>query len=216
MAELSVVSIDKHDVVGAGIAAWCAVQPKLRFVAHFDTAAGFLERVPGRTAQVDVVVVEPESANRRPGIGALQRLCAVGHTVVVFSQLHSNELIVRALQAGAISFVTKSEGRQHLLRAVLAAPTHTPYAPPTMAAALAVGTGGRAGLTAREIQTLVTWSQVSSKAAVATRLHLKESTVRTHVERARAKYAAVGRPAPTKSSLLARLIQDGLLGPDDV
>ena len=35
-------------------------------------------------------------------------------------------------------------------------------------------------------------------------------------QRARAKYAAVGRPAPTKAALIARAVQDGILSIEDL
>lgn len=214
---ISIVTVDKHEVVGAGIAAWCdGSEGRIRAVTHVVSATALLRTFPSPSASVDVVVIEPETPDRRPGLTALQRICAAGHRVVTFSQLTSDEFVLRALRAGSACYVAKSEGRRHLLPAIRAAYGGARYAPPTMAAATEHGVDRRAGLTDRELQTVVAWSRVSSKAHAAERLAIKESTVRTHIERARAKYAAAGRPATTKAALLARLIQDGLLGPQDV
>mgnify|MGYP000538319467 CR=1 FL=1 len=43
-----------------------------------------------------------------------------------------------------------------------------------------------------------------------------EDIAKLGIEGARAKYAAVGRPASTKSALLARAIEDGLLSAADI
>jgi hypothetical protein len=47
-------------------------------------------------------------------------------------------------------------------------------------------------------------------------LFIEPSTVRTHLQRVREKYVAVGRPAPTKPALIARAIQDGIVSADDL
>ncbi|WP_342216093.1 LuxR C-terminal-related transcriptional regulator [Nocardia farcinica] len=66
-------------------------------------------------------------------------------------------------------------------------------------------------LSARERQVLVAWLLGDSKGAASRKLYLSSSTVMTHIARIRDKYAAVGRPAPTKAALLARALQDGLV-----
>jgi DNA-binding CsgD family transcriptional regulator len=74
----------------------------------------------------------------------------------------------------------------------------------------------RPNLTEREREVLVAWFQTESKELVARRLFLSPSTVRTHLQRIRAKYAAVGRPALTKAALVARAIQDGLISVEEL
>jgi DNA-binding CsgD family transcriptional regulator len=48
---------------------------------------------------------------------------------------------------------------------------------------------------------------------IARRLGMDPETVKTHLRRVRAKYAEVGRPAPTRRDLYARAMEDGLLRP---
>ncbi|ATD70754.1 MULTISPECIES: helix-turn-helix transcriptional regulator [Gordonia] len=77
---------------------------------------------------------------------------------------------------------------------------------------------GRAkpNLTSREVEVLRTWMLVDSKPAVAQELYISLGTVNTHLTRIRAKYAEIGRPAPTKASLVARAIQDGIMTLDEL
>lgn len=69
-------------------------------------------------------------------------------------------------------------------------------------------------LSPREIEVLTMWLRVDSKEEVGRRLYLAIGTINTHLFRIRAKYEEVGRPAPTKSSLLARALQDGFVDLD--
>lgn len=66
-------------------------------------------------------------------------------------------------------------------------------------------------LTDREVEVLLSWIRCDSKIEVAKSMFLSLGTVNTHLTRIRAKYAAIGRPAPTKAALVARALQDGLV-----
>lgn len=70
-------------------------------------------------------------------------------------------------------------------------------------------------LSPREIEVLLTWMAADSKDEAAETLFIAASTVSTHLARIRAKYAAVGRHAPTKTHLLARALQDGITRLED-
>ncbi len=71
-------------------------------------------------------------------------------------------------------------------------------------------------LTRRERDVLVAWIHDDSKELVACRLNVSAATVRTVLQRIRAKYAAAGRPATTKAALVARALQDGLVQIDEL
>ncbi|NMO05071.1 LuxR family transcriptional regulator [Gordonia sp. TBRC 11910] len=71
-------------------------------------------------------------------------------------------------------------------------------------------------LTPREAEVLRTWLLVDSKPAVGQELFISLGTVNTHLTRIRAKYAEIGRPAPTKAGLVARAVQDGLISLDEL
>nr|WP_240962897.1 LuxR C-terminal-related transcriptional regulator [Antrihabitans stalactiti] len=71
-------------------------------------------------------------------------------------------------------------------------------------------------LSQREREVLLSWFQTESKALVAKSLFITVRTIDTHLARIRTKYAAVGRPAPTKAALVVRAIQDGLVRADEL
>jgi DNA-binding CsgD family transcriptional regulator len=76
--------------------------------------------------------------------------------------------------------------------------------------------GRRADLAPREKEVLLAWLLHDNKDDVARELEISTTTVRTHLQRIRDKYAAAGRPATTKAALVARAIQDGLIDVNDL
>lgn len=215
---ISVAVIDKHDVVHAGIRTWCAqTDSPITVVGSFRTCGEMLAQYPDPPNQIDVVVFELVRDDGRPAFEALRAMCQAGQRVIVYSRLPNDEVILTSLDIGAVTYLVKTEGQRHLIDAIRAAHSTEPYVGPQMAKALANDkTSGRTNLSEREKEVLITWFQTESKELVGSRLHISPTTVRTHLRRARAKYAAVGRPAPTKAALLARAVEDGILSLSDL
>lgn len=137
--------------------------------------------------------------------------------MIVFSQHTASPLVMECLDLGAVTYLSKAEGRDHLIAAIHAAVTDQPYLGPTMAKAMNTDDAvNRPTLSPREREVLISWFQTESQALVAKRLFITPGTVKTHLGRIRAKYAAAGRQAPTKAALVARAIQDGLITADDL
>lgn len=98
---------------------------------------------------------------------------------------------------------------------------HAPHPHPTaMVPANTPVPRPRPKLSKREVEVLVVWLAHDSKEQAAQQLFLSSSTVNTHIARIRTKYRIIGRPAPSKTALLIRALQDGYcnleqLAPDD-
>jgi len=215
---VTVAIIDDHDVVHAGIEAWCAdADPPIQLVGNFLKPSEFLATYPDVPNQVDVVLLDLQIEGNRPDFDTLQSLSERGQCVIVYSHITADEVILTCLDIGAVTYLVKSEGKRHLIEAIHAAHSTTPYVGPRMGKALLADNNlGRIKLSEREKEVLVAWFQTESKELVGKRLYIAPTTVRTHLQRARAKYAGVGRPAPTKSALLARAIEDGILSLNDL
>lgn len=211
----SVVVVDDHPVVVAGVRTWCAAaRPALRVVsAGADTSAAWLS--PGNAA--DVVILDLHLHGRGPAFGDLRRLCDAGRRVVVHSLSGTDDVIRRCLDLGALTYVTKAQGELHLIAAVRAAAADRPYTPPGLAGAVLTGSGPRRpALAPRESEVLLEWFRSESKELVARKLNLSPRTVAGYLDRVRIKYANAGRPAATKAALVARALQDGLVHIDDL
>jgi len=164
-----------------------------------------------------VVILDLHLGGPVPAMGDLRRLVQAGRRVVVYSMRADDATALQCLELGALSYLTKAEGADHLLQATRAAADGRAYTPPSLAGALAGDRSDqRPALTAREVEVLVEWFQSESKQLVAERLGISQSTVNSHLEHIRVKYALRGREAPTKATLVARAIQDGLVRLDDL
>lgn len=210
--------IDDHDAIHAGVEAWCRdADPRIDLTGRYTAVEPFLADHPAAGDGVDVILLDLELRSREPDFGAVELLAGLGHRVVVYSHIVHDEVILRCLDLGAGTYIAKTEGRQHLIDAVRAAADDIAYVGPRMAGAISNDSGAsRPELTVRELEVLVAWFQTESKELVARRLFLADSTVRTYLQRVRAKYAAAGRPATTKAALVARAIQDGIVSVEEL
>ena len=147
----------------------------------------------------------------------LDQIVGTGHPVILYTGVASEEILYTGLRHGALTCLTKSEDKQHLINAIRAARTGAPYySPGTHDSALNHTAVRRPTLGTREKEVLMAWLRAETKDEVARALGISSATVRTHLGRIRAKYAAVGRPANSKAALVARAIQDGILFLDDL
>jgi two-component system nitrate/nitrite response regulator NarL len=209
----TVAIIDDHPVVVEGVRSWLAHEPRLTVVATGDdpdAVLSTLDRTP------DVILLDLRLHGQLV-IDKVAELSTAGRRVVVYSEHTESEIILAVLDAGAVAFLAKREGREHCVETVLAAASDRPYVPPALAGAI-VGDrrAGRPVLSDKEREALLLWFQSMSKASVARRMHISEHTVKQYVDRARIKYARAGRPAATKAALLARAIEDGLVRAEEI
>ncbi|MEV0634370.1 response regulator transcription factor [Streptomyces sp. NPDC050619] len=214
-APVSVVIIDDHPAILSGVEMWYAASRRPITVVAAGDSVKEAWTEPGSTA--DVVVLDLQLGEGGPAFSSLRRLVDAGRQVIVYSMRDDEKTALSCLDLGAATFLTKSEGRDHLVEATLAAADERPYMPPALAGAL--GTNARADrpqLSVREENVLIEWFQSESKELVAQRLGISVRTVNSYLDRVRIKYANVGRPARTKASLVARAVQDGLVDVDDL
>lgn len=215
---IRVVLIDSHDAVQAGIEAWCThIDPPVTIMARFHDPQSVLAAHGAALSESDVIVFDPQFDDGPPRFKMLELFQQCGSRVIVYSRLAGDEVILTSLDLGAMSYVVKTASKEHLIAALQSVRTPLPYVSPHMAAALLKArTVGRTNLSQREKEVLITWLQTESKELVAKRFGIAPATVRTHLQRIREKYETVGRRAPTKSALLARAIEDGLLSVDSL
>lgn len=213
-----IVIIDEHDAVCAGVESWLVRRNSgLIVVGSFRRPTQYLGWLPTHRDTVDVVVAEIQENGQPPDLDRLQEICAAGPAVVVYSRVIADEVILSSIDLGVRCYVAKSDGGEHLIAALTRIDEGKPYQGPRMAAALEREKAvGRLGLSIREKEVLRAWLRTDSKDDVAAALHISTATVRTHLQRLRAKYDAVGRPAPTKTALLARAMEDGFVGLGDL
>jgi two-component system, NarL family, nitrate/nitrite response regulator NarL len=213
---VSVALVEDLDVVVEGVRAWIAADPERRAVIAADGES--IDAVldgPGRKA--DVVVLDLELGDRMV-TDRVAELSDAGFRVVVFS-VHVKPLIVQTvMDAGACAFLDKRTERDRFIDTIVAVAQDRPFVTPSMAGGLLQGVQ----LSGRERQALQHLFQGMDHASIARRLKkptgeaISAHTVKQYIERARAKFAANGRPCRSNFSLLARCIEDGLIRPEEI
>lgn len=174
-----------------------------------DGVRGWLRRdwrtVPVlRCADADVLVRDPLAA------GALR---PYQKPVVAFCPDQPAARVAALLRGGVRAFVPQSGHREALLAAIVTVAsgrTARPEAPDPF------DRRPVPRLSERERTALVWWLRSMTKASVARRMGVSPHTVDMYIKRVRAKYAGVGFLVPTKADLLARAVEDGLVGPEDL
>ena len=185
----AVVAVAGALLLRAGLTAALSGIADLRLVAVVPSAAE-ADPVVDR-AVPDAVLVDHElvdDSGLAYGTRLRRRLPALG---VVLLAPQDDGLVLRALDAGISGYVPRSAP----IEAVLAALRHAAVAPssftaPDLAGALARYPGPEAALSPREVEVLALAADGLSGRAIAVRLGVGESTVKTYLARAYEKLGA--------------------------
>jgi two-component system, NarL family, response regulator DevR len=195
MEQLRVLLVDDHEVVRLGLITLLEDLPWLQVVAEAGTANEALRAMSQH--QPDVVVMDI----RLPGDSGIETCRQISERwpqtrVIMLTSFADDDLIFRALQAGASGYVLKQVGNQTLVNALEAVRKGEALLDSivTQRVIARVREGERARdvaafqvLTQREISVLALVAQGKSNADIATALFLSEKTVRNHVSAILAK-----------------------------
>jgi DNA-binding NarL/FixJ family response regulator len=187
---MRVVVADDQTVVREGLITLLQTMPGIEVVG---SAADGEEAVSVVAESAPDVVLMDLRMPRVDGVEATQRI-RTEHPdtqVVVLTTYADDESIVGALRAGAIGYLTKDAGRDHIGRALEAAASGQAVLDPAVQARLvevasvpaAAGSAGPLpdGLTAREAEVLRLIAGGLSNSEIAAELYVSEVTIKTHV-----------------------------------
>ena len=186
--QIRVVIADDHAVVRHGLRAFLATQGDIDVVGEAGNGSESVRLV--EQLEPNVVVMDllmPES----DGFEAIGRIRATHpQTQVVVLTSHTLEgQLLRALRAGALSYLSKETEPEEIVTAIRRAAKGEPVVSPTIGSKV-VGrlasrpyeqASGLGQLTDRELDVLRLIAEGLSNAAIAERLFLTEGTVKTHV-----------------------------------
>lgn len=171
---IKIALIDDHQIVRSGFAQLLNLEPDLRVVAEFGSAADALAGLPGSGVQMCVCDI---SMPDQSGLDLLRQLPA-GLAVVMLSVHDSPALIEQALQTGAKGFLSKRCSPDELIAAVRTAAQGGCYLTPDIAQKLA--NSSRDPLTNREREIAQLLAQGLEVKSIAEQLGLSPKTVHVH------------------------------------
>lgn len=191
-----------------GLRAMLADHPDLQLVANASTVAELLELDHGW----DLVILDLRLGDGSAPTDNVEQLRGVGVETLVFTSAEDPYLVRSAARAGVLGVVRKSESAAVVVEAIrLAAHGHL-VATTDWAAAIDSDPDLQVvDLSPRQREVLTLYASGEKAARVATLTGLSPETVNDYLGRIRQKYAEVGRPAPTKTDLFKRAVEDGWL-----
>jgi DNA-binding NarL/FixJ family response regulator len=201
--------VDDHDAIRFAFKAACA-----EFGFDYCDSAGSVNELfeKNPVMRCDVVVMDLSLADGSIVAENVTKLIKTGAQVVVFSIADKQNLVRAALKAGAATLVPKSQSMQDLASAIRLVADGIYVNTLQTAAAIDSDTDFKvASLSPREREVLSLYASGFALKQVASELNIKISTAKEHIDRVRSKYSVIGRPASTKTELLIRAIEDGIL-----
>ncbi|HEX5942815.1 MAG TPA: response regulator transcription factor [Anaerolineales bacterium] len=189
MKKTRILLVDDHDIVRLGLMTLLNDQPDMEVVGEASTAADSIKAT--EKFNPDVVLMDI----RLPGEGGIEAAHQVSKRfpnskVVMLTSFADDELVVRAIRAGAVGYVLKQVGNEELLRAIRAAARGEALLDPSTTARLLsrVREAERKAeedafrnLSDREMDVLVHLAKGKTNAEIGALLHLSEKTVGNYV-----------------------------------
>jgi len=199
---ISVLLVDDHLVVRAGLRALLDSQPDIEVIGEADT--GEVAVAMAAENRPDVVMMDLALGTGIDGVEAI-RLIRAGRPdqpVLVFTTYDTDADVVRALDAGAIGYLLKDSAPQDIFGAIRGAVAgRSVLSPPVASRVLDRMRRPDQALTAREAELLSLLAEGLTNKELGKRLFISEATVKTHLAHIYAKLGVDSRAAAVSIAL---------------
>lgn len=190
MSKIKVMIVDDHDMVRMGLKTYLMQDPGFEVIAEAGDgreAVELLERGL-REGQPDIILMDL----MMPGMNGAEATKEVrsrfpNMKIVILTSFLEDDLVVQAVEAGAVSYVLKTVSAEELIYALQGAYRGMPVMTGEVAQALTRGLrqrtvqGDDSGMTEREKEVLLLIAEGKSNKDIAEELHISIKTVKTHV-----------------------------------
>src|SRR5436189_2503517 len=203
--KLKIMLVDDHYLVRMGLASIIALESDMTVCA--EAATGEQAVALFRVHNPDVTLID----QRLPGMTGSETTQKIrteypGARILVLSTYACDEEIYRALQCGAMGYLSKSVQREELTQAIRKAASGRRHITPEVAALLAEGMS-RSRLSSRELDVLRLLVGGKRNREIASTLDITEGTVKLHVSSILGKLAVADRTEAVTVALQRGIIQ---------
>ena len=177
-----VLIVDDHPMMRTGLTALFETEPTIEVVAAVGTVEEAMVEVDRRTP--DVVLMDLQFNRVFRGAQATRDLRALADppAVLILTNFDTDADIVTAIEAGAAGYLLKDADPDDITAAVHAAASgQTALAPAVATRLFARMQQAHSSLSARELEVLELVADGFSNTDIAQRLHLSETTVKSHL-----------------------------------
>lgn len=189
-SKLKVMIVDDHDMVRMGLKTYLMLDPSFEVIAEAGNGAAALQILEAADASLlpDLILMDL----MMPVMNGAEATAAIlarfpGLKIVILTSFLEDELVVQAVEAGAVSYVLKTVSAEELIYALQGAYRGMPVMTGDVAQALTRGLRQRSvqssdsGLTDREKEVLMLIAEGKSNKDIGEELHISIKTVKTHV-----------------------------------
>jgi DNA-binding NarL/FixJ family response regulator len=177
---IRVLIVDDHPLLREGVMAVLENETDMRVVAEASNGREAVEAFPAHRPDVVLMDIQMPEMNGIEAIAGI-RSEAPNARIIVLTTYKGDVNALRALRAGAVGYLLKSQLRTELVETIRAVYAGGRRIPPEIAADLAAHLG-EDSLSEREIQVLRSVAQGNSNKGVAAQLGVTEETVKAHMK----------------------------------
>ncbi len=209
MEDLTLGLVDDHPALLRGVLV--GLDDVIPATVH-ALLASTVDELLENAGHLDAVLLDVELNDGSDPAENVGALISRGWPVLLYTQEGRRGVVARCLLAGATGIVGKHRSLDVLAEAVLTIAAGEPYFSPEWAAVVEdAGDWGVPALTPREEEALRLYATGLPLKSVARRMGITPDTAKEHLDRVRRKYETAGRPTTTKTDLLVRALEDGLI-----
>jgi len=186
--KIKVMIVDDHDMVRMGLKTYLMLDPGFEVIAEAGNGQEALDVLQREEHLPDIILMDlmmPVMNGAEATKEVLSRF--PGLKIVILTSFLEDELVVQAVEAGAVSYVLKTVSAEELIYALQGAYRGMPVMTGDVAQALTRGLrqrsvqGDDSGLTEREKEVLLLIAEGKTNKDIAEELHISIKTVKTHV-----------------------------------
>ena len=188
---IRILAVDDHPLLRKGIAALVNGEPDMKLVAEASSGEEAVESF--RLYRPDVTLMDIEL----PGLNGIEAINRILNQfsdarIIVLTTYRGDAQVIRALRAGARAYILKGHVHRELLETIRVVHAGRKRIPPDIATELAEHVT-EDELSSREIEVLRLIAAGNSNKAIADRLCIGETTVKSHVTNILSKLSANDR-----------------------